>query len=149
MIALVSDHGGFGIKQRLVRQLERVQAEVVDLGPRTARPTDDYPVWASKLARYLQTHPGSRGIAICRSGVGMAMVANKFRGIRAAQVFSAAMAKKSRLDEDSNVLSLAADYQSWPQIQRIVKTWLATPYRPNLRFQRRLKEIQRVERHGR
>lgn len=148
MVFLTSDHGGFAVKQKLVTWLTAHGIQVQDLGPTRLKPTDDYPVWASRLARSVKRHPGSRGIALCRSGVGMAVAANKFSGIRAAQVFSPLMAKASRRDEDANVLSLAADYHTVPELQKIIGVWLKTPYRPTKRFSRRLRELKRLE-HGR
>src|SRR5689334_17968038 len=103
MIFVVADHGGYAVKQRLITWLRGQGFSVTDLGPTKLKPSDDYPQQARLLARAIQRQPGSRGIAICRSGVGMAMAANKFSGIRAAQVFSPLMAKKSRLDEDANI----------------------------------------------
>ncbi len=148
MVYLVSDHGGFDAKGHLVRWLQSHKVPVVDLGPAKAVADDDYPVWAAKLAKQLQKSKKSVGIALCRSGVGMAMVANKFPGIRAAQAFTPSMAAQARKDEDSNVLSLAADYHSQRELRAIVRAWLTTKYKPNARYQRRLKEIRAVE-HGR
>ncbi len=148
MIYLVADHGGFALKQRLEKWLAQDGYQVLDLGPLKKEAGDDYPPRAARLARALQKKPSARGIAICRSGVGMAIVANKFAGIRATQAWTPTLAAQSRRDEDTNVLSLAADYQSWPQIIRVVKSWLETPYRPQQRFTRRLKEIKAIE-HGR
>lgn len=149
MTYLVSDHGGWALKRKVFRQLKLRGHEVTDLGPARLERQDDYPLWAAKLARQVQHHPGSQGIAICRSGVGMAMVTNKFSGIRAAQALTPAMAKQARRDENSNILSLAADYHSWSEIQQIIRAWLTTIYRPTKRFQRRLREIKRLERHAR
>lgn len=145
MVFIVSDHGGFAAKQKLVEWLKTQGISVQDLGPARLKPTDDYPVWASRLARAVKRHPGSQGIALCRSGIGMAIAANKFSGIRAAQVFSPAMAQASRRDEDANVLSMAADYHSLPELQRIISAWLKTPFRPTKRFSRRLRELKRLE----
>lgn len=146
MIYLASDHGGYAVKQRLARWLPTLGVEVHDIGPRTRRPQDDYPLWAVKVARLVRRSPESRGILVCRSGVGMAIVANKVPGIRASQASNPTMARRARQDEDTNVLSIAADYQSWPEIQRIVRTWLKTPFRPLVRYRRRLKQITSVER---
>lgn len=148
MVFLTSDHGGFVVKQKIERWLNARGIQVQDLGPTRLKPTDDYPVWASRLARAVKRHPGSHGIALCRSGVGMAIAANKFSGIRAAQAFSPAMAKASRRDEDANVLSLAADYHTLLELQKIIGAWLKTPYKPTKRFSRRLRELKRLE-HGR
>lgn len=148
MVYLVSDHGGFDAKGHLVRWLQSHKVPAVDLGPDKPVADDDYPVWAARLSRQVQKTKNSVGIALCRSGVGMAMVANKFSGIRAAQAFTPSMAAQSRKDEDCNVLSLAADYHSQRELRAIVRAWLTTKYKSNARFQRRLKEIRTIE-HGR
>jgi RpiB/LacA/LacB family sugar-phosphate isomerase len=148
MIYIVSDHGGFDAKGHLVRWLQAHKIPVVDLGPEKADATDDYPVWAARLAKQVQKSNKSMGIALCRSGVGMAMVANKFSGIRAAQAMNAAMAKQSRQDEDANILSLAADYLSQRELRTIVRAWLTTKFANKSRYKRRLQEIRTIE-HGR
>lgn len=145
MVYLVSDHGGYDAKAHLVRWLQGLKIPVVDLGPTSPKLEDDYPLWAAKLARQLQRSKRSYGVALCRSGIGMAMVANKFSGIRAAQAFSPSMAAQSRRDEDSNVLALAADYHSQRELRAIVRAWLSTKYKAETRFQRRLKEIRALE----
>lgn len=148
MVFVTSDHGGYMLKQRLVPWLLKQGWLVVDLGPAKKRAQDDYPFWGARLGRRVAKDPNSFGIAVCRSGVGMVVAANKIPGVRAAQAWSVAMARSSRLDDHSNVLSLAADYQSWPAIQRIVRAWLTTAYRPTIRFERRLRELARLD-HGR
>ncbi len=148
MIYIVSDHGGFDAKGHLTRWLLSHKVPVIDLGPEKPDPKDDYPVWAARLAKQVQKKKKSMGIALCRSGVGMAIVANKFDGIRAAQAHTPAMAAKSRQDEDTNVLSLAADYLSQREMRSIIRSWLTTKYKAKSRYQRRLREIQKIE-HGR
>ena len=147
-VFITADHGGWRAKQKLVPWLRRQGVTVVDLGPEKLRTDDDYPVWAARLARHVQRHPGSFGIGLCRSGVGMAIAANKLAGIRAAQAFTPAMAKKSRVDEDANILSLGVDYASGPMLQKIILAWLKTTYRPTKRFTRRLRQLSRLD-HGR
>lgn len=145
MVYLVSDHGGFDAKGHLVRWLQSHKVPVIDLGPSKPVANDDYPVWAARLARQIQKSKTSVGIALCRSGVGMAIVANKFSGIRAAQAFTPSMAAQARKDEDSNILALAADYHSQRELRAIVRAWLTTKYKSNARYQRRLKEIRIIE----
>lgn len=148
MLYLTSDHGGFAMKQRLVAWLRQQKIPFTDLGPDRLQRDDDYPVYATRLAKKVSTSSANRGIAVCRSGVGMAIVANKHRKIRAVQALTPAIAKQSRRDENTNVLSLAADYQSWSAVVATTKEWLATPYQGQARHARRLKQIARLE-HGR
>lgn len=148
MIYLVSDHGGFDAKGHLFRWLTSHKIPVIDLGPEKADQSDDYPIWGARLARQVQKSKKSMGIALCRSGVGMAIVVNKFSGIRAAQVFTPTMAAKSREDEDTNILALAADYLSQREMRAIVRIWLTTKFKTLPRYKRRLREIAQLE-HGR
>ncbi len=147
MIYVTADHGGVKKKAMFVAWLRRQGYRVTDLGPTAVKPSDDYPRWATLLARRVQRSPGSLGIGLCRSGVGMAMVANKFSGIRAVQAWSPAVAAQSRRDEKTNVLSLAADYHPLTELKSIVRRWLETRYRPARRSQRRLRQVAKIE-HG-
>lgn len=147
MVYVTADHGGVKKKALLASWLRQQGRRVVDLGPTSIKPDDDYPPLAAQLARRVQRSPGSRGIALCRSGVGMAMVANKFSGIRAVQAWSPAVASQSRRDENTNILSLAADYHSLAELKSIVRRWLQTSYRPARRRQRRLRQVAKME-HG-
>lgn len=148
MIYVASDHGGWKQKQALVKALRHRGHDVVDLGPARLDPADDYPVWAARTARLVQRAPKSFGILLCRTGVGMAIVANKFRGIRAAQAGSVTVARRSRQDENANVLSLAADELSTAEIQKIALAWLQAAWRPLPRYHRRLRQLAAID-HGR
>jgi RpiB/LacA/LacB family sugar-phosphate isomerase len=147
MIFITSDHGGFKKKAALTAWLKKSGYPVIDIGPDKLDRQDDYPIWAARLARQVQNSPQAKGIAICRSGVGMAMAANKFSDIRAVQATTAVIAKKSRQDEDANILSLAADFTELDNMKKIVKIWLATKPATAGRHRRRLKEISRIEKH--
>ncbi len=144
-IYLASDHGGWRQKQALADWLRSRGLTVRDLGPSKFDPRDDYPVWAARVARVVQRDSRSRGILLCRSGIGMAIATNKFSGIRAAQVFSEKMAKQSRRDENTNILSLAADYHTPTELKRLAWAWLQADYRRQPRFQRRLRQLARIE----
>lgn len=148
MVFLVADHGGFAMKQRLLAWLRRAGIPAQDLGPTRRVPDDDYPIRAATLARAVRSRPGSFGVAVCRSGVGMALAANKHRGIRAVQALTPTIAVQSRRDEDTNILSLAADYQSFRMMTTIVKRWLATSFSGRPRHRRRLRQLAALE-HGR
>ncbi len=148
MLYVVSDHGGFALKQRLVVWLRQTGQAVTDLGPVRLHPKDDYPVAAQQLAHAVQSSPKNYGIAVCRTGVGMAIVANKHRGVRAVQAVTPAIAVRSRQDENTNILTIASDFQSWPNVRLTVQRWLTTSYRGEARQQRRLRQIKKIE-HGR
>lgn len=147
MLYLTADHGGWAKKKLLARWLMQRHINFVDLCPESPAPTDDYPLRVDVLVKYLQRRRSAQGVAICRSGVGMAITANKYPGIRAVQGWSIKVAKRSRQEENANVVTFAAEWQTLQEITRIFKTWYQTKYRSRLRYERRLRQITRVE-HG-
>ncbi len=146
MIYLAADHGGFKLKQSLVKFLQKQKLEFKDMGPSKFKDGDDYPDFGVKVAKEVSKNPVSNiGILICRSGQGMCIVANKFRGVRAALVWNSAAAKLSRNDDMANILCLPSDFLDSKQATAIVKTWLATPYSTDNRHMRRIKKISKLE----
>ena len=127
MIAIGSDHGGYELKEELKKVLEEKGLEYKDCG---AYSTDrvDYPIVAKEVSKSVAEKVCERGILICRSGYGMAMVANKFKGVRSAPCFCTRAAQFSRLHNDSNVLSLGADYVTVDEAKEILNTWLETEF---------------------
>ena len=143
MIAIGSDHGGYELKEELKRVLEEKGLEYKDCG---AYSTDrvDYPIVAKEVSKSVATKECERGILICRSGYGMAMVANKFKGVRSAPCFCTRAAQFSRLHNDSNVLSLGADYVTVEEAKEILITWLETEFEGG-RHQERLDLVADIE----
>src|SRR5688572_10419843 len=110
-IYIAADHRGFVLKNELAAWLTREGHTVNDLGAATLNKDDDYPDFAVAVARAVAEAPHNRrGIALCGSGVGVAVVANKVAGIRAALIHDPAIAAAARADDDTNVLALGADY---------------------------------------
>lgn len=146
MIYLGADHGGYLLKEEIKKLLRDLAYDHEDLGAERLDPADDYPDFAAKVAERVSQNPEThRGILFCRSGVGMAIVANKFKGVRSAQVFTEEMAKKSREDDNANVLSLAADYLEPDEAKKIVKIWLETSFSGGERHKRRLGKIEELD----
>lgn len=143
-IYLASDHGGFAVKNMVKDLLGRLGLSANDMGPTKPVPDDDYPDYILPLAERVAKLNG-RGIIACRNGQGAAIAANKVAGIRAAVCFDEDCAKTSRTDDDSNILSLGADYLSPEQVEQIVIAWLKTPFSADARHLRRLKKINRYE----
>ncbi len=143
MIAIGSDHGGYELKEELKKVLEEKGLEYKDCG---AYSTDrvDYPIVAKEVSKSVATKECERGILICRSGYGMAMVANKFKGVRSAPCFCTRAAQFSRLHNDSNVLSLGADYVTVEEAKEILITWLETEFEGG-RHQERLDLVADIE----
>ena len=146
MIAIGSDHGGYELKEELKKYLEEKGLEYRDYG---AFSTDrvDYPIIAKKVATSVQTKECEKGILICRSGYGMAMVANKFKGIRSAPCFCTRAAEFSRLHNNTNVLSLGADYVTTNEAKEILEAWLNTKFEGG-RHQERLDLVSEIEREN-
>lgn len=146
MIAIGSDHGGFELKEELKKYLKELGLEYKDYG---AFSTDkvDYPVFAKEVSTAVQKGECEKGILICRSGYGMAMVANKFKGIRSAPCFCKKAAQFSRLHNDTNVLALGADYVKVDEAKEILKTWLETEFEGG-RHQRRLDLVTEIEKEN-
>ncbi len=106
-IFIGSDHAGFELKADLVQFLKTRSIDVVDVGTDSAV-SCDYPIFAQKVVNQIQRNPGSLGILVCGSGVGMSIAANKFVGIRAACVSEEKSAALSRQHNDANILCLGA-----------------------------------------
>lgn len=143
---MAADHGGFTLKERLLQRLQTAGQAVIDLTPRRT-PGDDYPVVAARALRVWRRHRSARCILVCRSGVGVAIAANKHPGVRAVQGSSAAVAIRSRREEDTNVLTLGADVTSTTTAWRVTKSWLQTPFQPLARYRRRLRQLVAFD-HG-
>lgn len=139
-----SDHGGFNLKQLLVHYFGVKRGlDVEDVGGKKLDPKDDYPQFAQLAASKLidDDESDSRAILVCRGGQGMAMAANRYKGIRAAVCWDENSAKKSREDNDSNTLCLPADILSVDEAKDIVHAWLRTPFSSAPRHQRRIQEM--------
>lgn len=146
MLYIASDHGGFKLKNKLVAYIVKEFGRVFDLGPEKLVPDDDYPDYAKKVAGKVSKNPDiDFGILICRSGQGVCIVANKFKGVRAGLVWNVKEAKASRNDDHTNILCLPSDYITFKQAQSVVKTWLDTPWSKDKRHLRRVGKISKLE----
>ena len=146
-IYIGADHGGFILKEHLKDILKGGGYDVVDMGSPTVVPGDDYPDCAIAVAEKVSAslESGARGIVICRSGFGVDIVANKFKGIRSALAISPDHIFQGRNDDDVNVLALAADFVDAPTAEKIVKVFLTTPFAKEEKYSRRLRKIDAIE----
>ncbi len=144
-VAIGADHGGVELKATLIPVLQADRLEVADLGTHTTTPCD-YPQIGYKVAASVAQGAFDRGVLLCKSGIGIAIVANKVPGIRAAVCGDVFDAERSRQHNDANVLVLAAEKLSAAQAKRIVKVWLATPFEAGTRHERRVRQIAAIER---
>ncbi len=142
-ILIASDHGGFGLKERLKPYLKKSGFLVKDLGAHS-KDSCDYPVFAARLAQAVSRKKYKRGILICKSGIGNSIVANRFPGVRAALCYNAVAARLSREHNDSNVLVMGSIFVNPVLAKRIIKVWLSTKFEGG-RHLRRLKRIRGIE----
>jgi ribose 5-phosphate isomerase B len=147
-IYLGSDHAGFHLKEKVFAYLAKHNYDVEDVGGHTLDPGDDFPEFAQQAALKIMSHEHDdvRAILISGGGQGMAIAANRFRGIRATVVWDAHEAKMVRNDNDSNILCLPArllenDESAW---EGILETWLNTPFASAVRYKRRNAQIDEV-----
>lgn len=143
-IALGSDHGGFSLKQEILRTLkEKEKITVEDLGT-TNTDSVDYPDYAGLVAEKVSRGEADRGILLCGTGVGMAITANKFKGVRAATVTDLFSAKMAREHNDINVLCLGGRVVAAPLAKELVEIFLNTPFAGG-RHEKRVKKITKME----
>ncbi len=142
-ILIASDHAGFALKEKLRPYLEKIGFRVKDLGT-YSKERCDYPKFAYKLARAIAEKKYSRGVLICKSGIGNSIVANRFSGVRAALCYNTKAAKLSREHNDSNVLVLGSGFVSTAAAQKILQVWLNTEFLGQ-RHRRRLNQIKQIE----
>lgn len=139
-IALGSDHAGFELKQAVKEILAAEKLEVEDFGTFSLE-SCDYPDYARQVATAVSKGDCAKGILVCGSGIGVSIVANKVRRVRAALVHDIEVAKLSRQHNDSNVLCLAGRSTSVDQAREIIKVWLSADFEGG-RHERRVNKIE-------
>lgn len=146
MIYLAADHRGFELKEIIKTYLMQEGHTIEDVGAFVYDQKDDYVDFAraasEKIAADSERH---KGIFICGSGHGMDMVANKYKGLRAALCFNQQVAKQSREHENANVLVLASDWVNPDAAKEIITTWLSTSFTEEERNVRRLGKVKEIE----
>lgn len=148
-IYLGSDHAGFHLKEKVFAYLAKGDYNVEEVGKHGLHPDDDFPEFAQEAALKIigEEDKDPRAILICSGGQGMAMAANRFRGIRASVIWDAHEARATRNDDDSNVLCLPArvlEHEDEGVWQGILETWLSTRFAGAARFNRRIAKIDEV-----
>ncbi len=138
---VASDHRGFTEKQRLLSILNdsnvKEAYEIIDLGPTTLKPEDDFNDAAINVARKVRENAGSRGILICGSAHGISIQANRFKGIRAICGYTPELVHLGRLHNDANVLCLSSDFMDDATIDSAVSMFLSCRFLPEERYIRR------------
>ena len=141
MIAIGSDHGGFDLKELVIRHLKEKGMEVKDLGCYD-KSSCDYPTYGKAVANAVADGSCEKGIVICTTGIGISITANKVKGIRAALCADTLSAKLTRLHNDANVLARGAGIVGPNLALEIVDTLLNTEFSGEERHQRRIDAIE-------
>jgi len=142
-IAIGSDHRGYHLKEKLGSILTTKGHEIIDVGTDMTESVD-YPDFAAIVGTKVSHGEAERGSLICGTGIGMAITANKFPGVRAAAITDEVTAEISRRHNDLNVLCLSADMLSPRVVERMVEIWIDTEFEGG-RHQRRIEKIHKIE----
>lgn len=127
-IAAGADHGGFDIKQAVVRRLRSQGHEVIDVGTDSADVSVDYPDFGHRVAAMVASGEVERGLLCCGTGLGICMSANRHQGVRAADCFTPHLAEMARRHNDCNVLCLGGRLLSEDEAWAIAEVWMTTPF---------------------
>jgi ribose 5-phosphate isomerase B len=145
-VAIASDHRGFHLKEKVISLLKAKGHTVIDDGP-SNEASVDYPDFAALVAKKVSCGEVERGILICGTGIGMAISANKFPGVRAAACADEVTAELSRRHNDLNILCLSGDLLSSRVTERLVEIWMDTEFEGG-RHARRVDKIGELEREN-
>lgn len=148
-IAIAADHGGFPLKADLIEVLRQAGHDVIDLGAHEYLPDDDYPDYAIAVSQAVQSGQAERGIALCGSGVGTCIAANKLKGIRAGVCHDTYSAHQGVEHDDMNVLCLGARIIGVELAKEIVLAFVSARMNPGERYQRRLNKVLQIEQEAR
>jgi ribose 5-phosphate isomerase B len=144
-VGIATDHGGFSLKEEMVPQLRAAGHEVVDFGAQSLSPDDDYPDVVVPLAQAVAEGKVDRGVAICGSGVGASVCANKVPGIRAALIHDHFSARQGVEDDHMNILCMGGRTVGPAVAWDLVQTFLAAEFSQAERHLRRLKKVALIE----
>jgi len=145
-IGIAADHGGFALKARIAAVLKAAGHEVTDFGALQLDPADDYPDFVIPLAKAVAGGDLERGIALCSSGVGACMVANKVPGVRAALIHDNFSAHQGVEDDDMNIICIGSLVIGYALAWELVKTFVDARFTGAERHRRRLDKIAALER---
>jgi ribose 5-phosphate isomerase B len=144
-VGIATDHGGFGLKEDLVAQLRAAGHDVVDFGADKLSPDDDYPDFVVPLGEAVAAGTVERGVAVCGSGVGASICANKIPGVRAALIHDHFSAGQGVEDDHMNIICLGGRTVGPSVAWELVQTFLAAPYSQAPRHLRRLSKVALLE----
>jgi ribose 5-phosphate isomerase B len=142
-IALAADHAGYEEKEKVKRTLDELGIEYIDMGT-ASTDSVDYPDYAAKVGEAVAKGEVEQGLLVCGSGTGMAIAANKVRGVRAAVAWNPDIARLAREHNDANVLSLPARFMSDEEASKVIKAWFEANFEGG-RHERRVEKISELE----
>lgn len=145
-VGIAADHGGFELKVKMLEELRGAGYDLVDYGAHEYQAQDDYPDFVVLLARAVAQGEVDRGIAICGSGVGASVAANKVRGVRAALITDPYSAHQGVEDDDMNIMCLGGRVTCYALAWDLIQTFLKARFKGAERFQRRLDKLAALER---
>lgn len=140
------DHAGYQLKEQIKKYLDERNIDYEELGTFDEKPVD-YPDIAKTLAEKVIVSQG-QGILICGAANGIAIAANKFRGVRAAVGYSKESAESARYDNDANIICLAGRLQSFKDVREILDAWFDSKFSGDPRHQKRIEKISELEKNG-
>jgi len=144
-VGIASDHGGFALKTKIAQSLRPLGYEMVDYGAYQLNAADDYPQFIIPLAKAIAAGRIERGVALCGSGVGASIAANKVPGVRAGLIHDAFSARQGVEDDDMNVICLGGKLVEAARAVELIETFLSARFSGAARHQRRLAEVQALE----
>jgi len=144
-VGIATDHGGFGLKEELVARIRAAGHEVVDFGAHTLNPDDDYPDFVVPLSQAVVAGTVERGVAICGSGVGASVCANKVKGVHASLIHDHFSAKQGVEDDHMNILCMGGRTVGLEVAWDLVQTFLAAEFSNARRHLNRLAKVDAVE----
>ena len=144
-LGIAADHGGFDLKQKLAAQLRDAGYEVLDFGALKLNTDDDYPDFVIPLARAVAAGEVGRGLAVCGSGVGASVCANKIKGVRACLIEDHFSARQGVEDDNINVICLGGRIEGPELAWDLVQTFLASKFSQAERHVRRLRKVAALE----
>jgi len=147
-VGIAADHGGFELKEQVAKVLRAAGYEVVDLGAHSLDPADDYPDFIVPLGKAVAKGEVERGVAICGSGVGACVAANKIPGVRAALVSDVFSAHQGVEDDDMNMICLGGRVTGYALAWDLTRTFLTARFIGAERHRRRLAKIAALEKEG-
>jgi ribose 5-phosphate isomerase B len=142
-VAIGADHAGFEVKEKIKKLLDEMQIPYEDVGTYSTDPVD-YPDFSAKVGQKVASGEVDQGIVVCGSGIGVAIAANKIKGIRAAQAWNEETARLARQHNNANVLAIGARVLPEEEISKIIRAWFNANFDGG-RHQRRIEKIKALE----